>query len=99
RDGTAESPEHVKVRGFRRQRHSQRGVGSLSVEAGAAQASSGEEVRDRFHAFFRNNSAGGAPVPRRLAPARWLDEFGVQRDLRVALEKLRDGAAVLGVVG
>ncbi len=45
----AQSPEYVEVGGFGGERHGERCVGRLTVEAGASETGSGEEVGDGFH--------------------------------------------------
>ena len=54
-DRPGESPEDVKVGGFGGQHGSERGVGGLAVESGAAQASAGKEMSDGFHLGDRSN--------------------------------------------
>jgi len=51
-DRAFESPEDVEVGGLGCEHHRGGGQGGLAVETGAAQNSAGEEMGDRFQAFF-----------------------------------------------
>lgn len=48
-DGTGKSPEYVDVSGFCGENGGERGVSGLAIQTGAADACSGEEMRNRFH--------------------------------------------------
>src|SRR5208282_5841842 len=51
---TGETPEYIEVGGFGSQHGSERGVGRLAVEAGAADAGAGEEVGEWLHSVLRS---------------------------------------------
>lgn len=51
-DRAFESPEYVEIGRFSGQGHRRSGECGLAVESGAAQNSAGEEMGDRFQAFF-----------------------------------------------
>ena len=56
---SAKAPQHIEVGRFRGQRHGQRGICGLAIEAGAAQACAGEEVGDWFHESLRRFGVRG----------------------------------------